>query len=423
MVEMTLEQKEVKRIPHLRFSEFKGGFKQERLDCLFSIFNGYAFSSDDAQESGCRWVKIADVGINKMNLDTPSFLPIEYRGKYKNFVLQEGDYVVALTRPILNGELKIARINKVFTGALLNQRVGKLTTQNSIEFVNFMLQRSSLLSRIENRIAGTDPPNLSPFEIGSIITYFPSLPEQKKIASFLSAIDKKIHQLTRKKELLEQYKKGVMQKIFSQEIRFKQEDGSDYPEWEEKRLGELDIFISDGNYGEQYPKASELKYSGIPFIRANNIKNLKLIWDDMKFIDLELHNTLTTGHLKMHDILVTTRGDIGTVAYVTEEFKGSNINAQICLLRVGKSVNSYYLLQLLASDNGVKQFKKFQTGSALKQLPKKSLNAIKLLLPSLKEQKQIATLLTKFDKKIESLQIQIDKTQQFKKGLLQQMFV
>ena len=251
----------------------------------------------------------------------------------------------------------------------------------------------------------------------------PSLPEQQKIASFLNAVDEKLQQLKKKKVLLEGYKKGVMQKIFSQELRFKDANGNKYPDWEEKKLGEVDIYISDGNYGELYPKASEMKQSGIPFVRANNIKNLRLVWNDMGYIDAELHSVLTSGHLKTDDILVTTRGDIGMVAIVSEDFNGANINAQICLLRVGQELNAYFLLQFLGSVNGKKQFKQLQTGSALKQLPKGNLRKIKLKKPFIEEQQKIANFLSSLDSKIDSVSIQIKNTKAFKKGLLQQMFV
>ncbi len=266
-------------------------------------------------------------------------------------------------------------------------------------------------------------PSLSKKTIEKIKISLPLFNEQQKIANFLTSIDQKIEQLTKKEKLLVAYKKGIMQKIFSQEIRFRDENGEVYGDWVERKLGEVGIYISDGNYGEMYPKANEMKLSGIPFIRANNIKNLTLIWNDMKYIDEKLHNLLTSGHLQTNDILVTTRGDIGMLAYVKQEFNNANINAQICLLRCNESLNSFYLLQYLASQEGINQFKKFQTGSALKQLPKSSLKKIKFPDPCLSEQTKIANFLSSIDKKIEQINQQIEESKGFKKGLLQQMFV
>jgi len=157
----------------------------------------------------------------------------------------------------------------------------------------------------------------------------------------LSAVDTKIEQLSTKTKLLQSYKKGIMQKIFSQELRFHpkgissqaqgtDDNGSAFPEWVEKRLGDLPIIISDGNYGEQYPTSEDFKPNGVAFLRANNIKNLKIDDNDTKYISIEQHLILTSGHLKTNDILITTRGQLGNIALVDSKHEGSNINAQIC---------------------------------------------------------------------------------------------
>ncbi|MGL4511311.1 restriction endonuclease subunit S, partial [Cetobacterium sp.] len=261
------------KVPKLRFPEFSGEWEEKKFHSIFKIFNGYAFSSSDSRSNGIRWVKIADVGIKKMKEDSLSFLPFDYKKKYSNFLLNENDYVIALTRPILNNELKIAKVNNNFHNSLLNQRVGKLESNQNIDFVYQLLQKNNIVSKIEVNIAGSDPPNLSPKEINNLKTNIPSLPEQEKIANFLSSVDIKIEKLEKKKELLEKYKKGMIQKLFSQKLRFKDENGDDYPEWEEKKLGEIAKFSKGKNiakidiseegfecirYGELYTKYNEV---------------------------------------------------------------------------------------------------------------------------------------------------------------------
>jgi type I restriction enzyme S subunit len=252
----------------------------------------------------------------------------------------------------------------------------------------------------------------------------PTLTEQEKIAEFLSAVDEKIEITAKKIEKLKDYKKGLLQKMLNvingePEIRFKEFSGK----WVEKKLEELNIYISDGNYGELYPTSKEFVTEGIAFIRANNIKNLRIIKEDMRYISKEKHKILTSGHLKTNDILVTTRGEIGEIAYVDGRFENANINAQICLLRAdNKTIYNKYLLYQLALNKN--QFLKFQTGSALKQLPKKSLKKIKIFLPpTLEEQQKIADFLSSIDEKIELEENRLEKLKVYKKDLLQKMFV
>lgn len=184
------------------------------LGKVFKIFNGYAFSSKDSCENGVKWVKIADVGIQRMQRENVSFLPFEFRELHKKFLLKKGDFVIALTRPILNGELKIAEIDDFFHNSLLNQRVGKIISSNNLIFIYYILQQQWLINSIEKNIAGTDPPNLSAKEIDHIKVSIPKVKEQEKIAKILSNIDNKIAKSINQIDNLKNYKKALLQQMF-----------------------------------------------------------------------------------------------------------------------------------------------------------------------------------------------------------------
>lgn len=203
-------------IPALRFPEFEDsdGWENKPLKKVFSTFQGFAFSSKDAIKEGARWLKIADVGIQIMNHNSPSFLPIEYKTQYKRYLVKKGDYVVALTRPILSGRLKISVVDEVYHDALLNQRVGKIVALENSSFVYYLLQTTKLINDIEKSIAGSEPPNLSAQQIEDVGTYIPSREEQKKIAEFLSSIDDLVKAQAQKIEELKAHKKGLMQQLF-----------------------------------------------------------------------------------------------------------------------------------------------------------------------------------------------------------------
>jgi len=207
-------------------------------------------------------------------------------------------------------------------------------------------------------------------------------------------------------------------------LRFKDDEGRQFPEWVVTKIADLNLYISDGNYGEQYPTSDQMVGFGVPFIRANNIKGLKLVWDDMRYITPDHHKILTSGHLKPHDILITTRGEIGSVAFVNDEFGGANINAQICLLRVQdiQQTDPKYLIQALTQQSSQKQFKELQTGSALKQLPKSSLGKLTIQIPCLLEQTKIANFLTAVDAKISQLTKKHELLTSYKKGVMQKIF-
>ena len=189
------------------------------------------------------------------------------------------------------------------------------------------------------------------------------------------------------------------------------------------KISDLPLHISDGNYSSKYPRADEMVSHGVPFIRANNLKNGTVIWEDMKYISSEKHEELQKGHLEEGDVLITVRGDIGKLSIVPRDFIDANINAQIVLLRVydRSKLDNKFLFYSLNTPNVIKQFNEKQTGTALKQLPIKSLREVSVLIPAIKEQQKIVEILSSVDAAIEKTEQVIAKTEEVKKGLMQQL--
>ena len=226
--------------PKLRFSEFNDNWVERKLGDVLSITSAARVHKEEWSKSGVPFFRSSDVvSAFKGTRNTKAFIPIQ---------LYE-----SLTK-------KIGRVQK---GDLLVTGGGSIGVPYLIENNNplYFKDADLLWLKSNNKLSGyfiysflTTPLFRkylqSVTHVGTIAHYtviqakntpcrLPQLPEQQKIASFLRTLDQKINLLTKKKEALETYKKGLMQKIFSQELRFKREDGTDYPEWEEVRLGEI----------------------------------------------------------------------------------------------------------------------------------------------------------------------------------------
>ena len=236
--------------------------------------------------------------------------------------------------------------------------------------------------------------------------------EQQKIAVFLSAVDTKIEQLNRKKSLLEQYKKGMMQKLFSQEIRFKDEDGRDYPEWAEKKLGDVSevlmckrIFASQTNPN-----------GGVPFYKIGTLGGEPdaFISKDLFWEYKSKYNFPRPG-----EILITCSGTVGKcLAYDGSDayFQDSNI---VWIDNPTLEVGNEFLLSILSNVNWSKL-----NSTTITRIYAPDLRGMAIKFPqNEQEQKRIANFLSTIDRKIELVAGQIEQAQTFKQGLLQQMFI
>lgn len=233
-------------------------------------------------------------------------------------------------------------------------------------------------------------------DISKIIFFIPHLHEQQKIATFLSLVDKKTELLCKKHKLLEKYKKGLMQKIFSQEVRFKQNDGNDFPEWDRFELGSISDLYQPKTISKQ-----NLTNEGFDVYGANGIIGKYSMYNHEEA-----------------QIAITCRGATCGKVNFTNPKSWITGNAMVVNVESSKNVIKLFLYQLLKKTN----FTYLITGGAQPQITG-IIKKHKIDLPSLKEQEKIALFLTSVDKKIDLVKKQIEKTQTFKKGLLQQMFV
>ena len=272
------------------------------------------------------------------------------------------------------------------------------------------------LERIDyNRYnSGTAQPKLNAKTCKGIELEIPTLPEQKKIADFLTSVDDRIGQLLKKKALLEDYKKGVMQQFFSQKIRFKDDNGNDFPDWEEKKISATGNVVTGGT-----PRTSDRSlYDGdFMFVSPADIGEARYVKSTTK--------TLTeAGHevgrkIPANSILFVCIGS--TIGKVAQAGADCTTNQQINSVIPNSSHDANFLLSLLVKQSS--RIRLLAGNQAVPILNKSEFSKISITLPTLPEQKKIADFLTSVDQKIESVSQQIAKTQTFKKGLLQQMFV
>jgi type I restriction enzyme S subunit len=217
-----------------------------------------------------------------------------------------------------------------------------------------------------------------------------------------------------------------MQQLFSGKLQFKDANGNDYTDWEENKLGDVCEKIQDGNYGASYPKADEFIETGIPFLTSKALGNGgAIISSKIDYISLEKHKALKKAHLKLNDILFTNRGaNVGAIGFVDESICHGNIGPQLTLLRTNQEIiSSRFLFHSMNSFGVKKQVSSQDSGSAMNFFGIGVTSKFKIQVPSIPEQQKIADFLSSIDTKIESAHQEINQTQSFKKGLLQQMFV
>lgn len=246
----------------------------------------------------------------------------------------------------------------------------------------------------------------------------PTIEEQKKITDFISSIDKKISLLTQKHELLTAYKNGVMQKIFNQEVRFKNDANNDFSEWEEKNLGEIAVRIKKKNVEDNQNVLTISAQQGLvnqqeyftKSVSAKDVKGYYLLERN----DFAYNKSYSKGYpmgaikrLKLYE-----KGVVSTL-YICFKFKESY--DEVFFEQYFESGIHNKEIELIAKEGA--------RNHGLLNVGLEDFFSIRIEVPCIEEQKKIASFLSALDDKISNVQKQIDLTKQYKQGLLQQMFI
>lgn len=383
-------------VPELRFPEFDGDWSVSKIDDMAIVRTGSRDTQNRVDDGKYPFFVRSDKieRINSWALDCPA-------------VLTSGDGV-GVGKNIHYYEGRFDFHQRVYAIYDFDQRL-------DAKFF-FQFFRESFLRRVMRLSAKNSVDSVRMSMITEMPVPLPKRSEQQKIAEFLSAVDEKIAQLGRKKALLEDYKKGCMQKLFSRELRFKDDNGNDFPDWEEKRLGGISK-IYDGTHQTPVYVDTGVPFYSVEHVTSNNFQKTKYITEAV------FENEIRRVRIEKNDILLTRIGDIGTSKLIDWDVRAS-FYVSLALLKINKSSLPRFISQFIGSDFFQKELWHRTIHVAFpKKINLGEIGNCRINIPHPDEQRKIADFLSAIDSKIDCVAQELAHAQTFKKGLLQKMFV
>lgn len=369
-----------------------------RLIDICDVKYGYAFDSKCFTEDSSypEIVRIRDV--------KRGFSETYYSGEYSDeYILSAGDLLVGM-----DGEFNIARWKN--DGALLNQRVCKLSAKNGTneEYLRFALSKS--LKEIEHRTAFVTVKHLSAKELNKLELNVPNLLEQNKIAEILG-----------RTELIIEKKKCELQKLDDLiKARFIEMFGNlkiNSQGWETKTFDELSYLITDGEHAT--PRRTT---EGIFLLSARNILNHSLQLDYVDYIDQEEYDRIAKRVVPQEgDVLISCSGTVGRCCSVPTDIRFQMVRS-VALIRFKEEVNPVFAEYMIASDYLQEQINSSKTASSQANLFQGKIKALKGFVPPMKLQEQFADFVKQIDKSKVAVQKSLDETQKLFDSLMQKYF-
>ncbi|ELC8392594.1 restriction endonuclease subunit S [Clostridium perfringens] len=391
-----------RNVPKLRFKGFEDEWIKYKADDLFinisdKKHNGELNVLSVTQDKGVLLREELEIDIK---------FDIESVKNYKR--VKAGDFIISLRS--FQGGFEISNQEGLISPAYTVFNFKDSEKFNS-KYFSYIFKSSRFIKKLAGLIYGVRDGKAISFTDFKTMTFFcPSLQEQEKIANFLSKVDSIIEKQEKKVQYWNSYKKGMIQKIFSQKIRFKDENGMDYPEWEEKKLGACFLERSITNNNELELLSVTIN-NGVK--KRSDIEGKDNSSDDKSNYKLVEKNDIVYNSMRMW------QGASGVSSY-----RGI-VSPAYTILIPQNNVNSYFFAYLFKLEKVINEFRKFSQGltSDTWNLKYPLLKGIRVKVPCLEEQTKIANFLSNIDNIIEKESKKLEELKQWKKGLLQQMFV
>jgi len=407
----------------LRFPEFRAdselhSYSHFRFDEIFIFSSGKNIKQNEASpqfQTPCvrygelyhLYDEVIREVVNKTNLP-----PNELHFSKGNEILLPS----AGEDPMDIGSASALTIENVAIGRTINilspKNEGVYSQIYAAYYINFALRK-----KISTLARGSSISNVYNSDLKTLFLGCPSLKEQLKIASFLSSVDRKIVQLGKKKALLELYKWGCMQKLFSGEIRSQNAQGNDFPDWEEKRLGDVAVRRTEKN--------SDLEHT-----RVLTNSAVRGIIDQGDYFDHAIANAENLGGyyiVESGDFVYNPRISASApVGPIKRNDLGIGVMSPLYNVFRFKVKNTAFYEQYFSSSFWYRYMKSVANYGARHDrmaISTKDFMNMPLPHPCPEEQQEIANFLSSIDRKIDLVNIELVHTKAFKKGLLQQMFI
>ncbi|MCE5495892.1 restriction endonuclease subunit S [Staphylococcus pseudintermedius] len=398
---------ELKNVPELRFSEFDGVWENSKLGTVANVYDG-THQTPKYTIEGIKFLSVENI----KTLNSNKFISKEAFEKEFKIRPEFGD--VLMTRIGDVGTPNVIETNEdlAYYVSLALLKPKKLNSY----FLESLIRSQTVQNELWRKTLHIAfPKKINKNEIAKVEINYPEQMEQQKIGEFFSKLDRQIELEEQKLEKLEEQKKGYMQKIFSKELRFKDENGNNYPEWEEKKLKEL-IDVRDGTH--ESPKPSK---EGYLLVTSKNLKNSKLDLSESYFISKEDYESINQrSKVEIGDILFGMIGTIGNPILLEEcDFAIKNV----ALLKTHDLLEKYYILNFLKSSNISKQFYRMNAGGTQKFIALSTIRDLNIDMPSSEEAIKIGNFFNKVDNLIENQSNKLELLKERKKGFLQKMFI